>query len=75
MSGKGIGQESDVSRATGEVDDNSLPILVLKDIVSNMFGASYVSAAGGAAFALQFFCGRDTVRSSTRATSSTSLCC
>ena len=55
MNGAGVGQESEISEATGAADDDNLPILVLKDKQSKAFAASYVPAKGCEPFATKFF--------------------
>ena len=55
MNGKGIGTESEVSEATGAVEENNLPILIIKDKRSKTIGASFVPAKGADTFAVKFF--------------------
>ena len=53
MNSEGVSQESDVSRATGAVEKNNLPILVSNDNSSKTMGACHVLAKGVDPFALK----------------------
>lgn len=55
MNGDGVGEQTPAAELSGAVDENNLPILVLKDRKSKTLAASFVPEKGGHPFAIKYF--------------------
>ena len=54
MNGEGVGEASKESEATGAVESDNLPMLVLKDKKTKTFAASFVPEKGCNSYAIKF---------------------
>ena len=55
MNRRGMGGKTELELATGAVDEDNLPILVIKDTRSKAFGGTFVQAKSVDPFAVEYF--------------------